>query len=83
VLRQLSDVPDGVQALEAARSVTSDDYAQVLAPLVERVRRAGQRLRLLYQFGPSFARHDTRRIVGGQQVGHELSAAAGRLRAHQ
>lgn len=56
MLKQLSDVPDDVQALEAAGTVTSDDYAQVFAPLVDRVRRAGQRLRLLYQFGPSFAR---------------------------
>ena len=56
MLKQLLDVPDGVQALEAAGTVTSDDYAQVFSPLVDQIRRARQRLRLLYQFGPSFAR---------------------------
>lgn len=56
MLKQLSEVPDGVQALEAVGIVTSDDYAEVFAPLVDRVRRAGQRLRLLYQFGPGFER---------------------------
>ena len=56
VLRQLGDLPTGVQGLEALGTVTSQDYAQVFAPLVDRVRQAGQRLRLLYQFGPGFGR---------------------------
>jgi hypothetical protein len=56
VLKELAGVPPGVHGLEAEGVVTSDDYAQVFAPLVDRVRREGQRLRLLYQFGPSFTR---------------------------
>jgi hypothetical protein len=56
VLKQLSHVPDDVQALEAIGTVTADDYAQVFAPLVDRARRTNQRLRLLYQFGPNFKR---------------------------
>lgn len=51
----MSDLPDGVDGLEARGTVTSDDYGRVFAPLVDR-RAAGQRLRLLYQFGPEFDR---------------------------
>jgi hypothetical protein len=56
VLTELVDVPEGVHALEATGVVTSDDYAHVFTPLVDRVRREGRRLRLLYQLGPGFAR---------------------------
>jgi hypothetical protein len=56
VLTELVEVPEGVHALDASGVVTSDDYAQVFAPLVDRVRREGQRLRLLYQFGSGFTR---------------------------
>jgi hypothetical protein len=56
VLTELVEVPAGVHALEATDVVTSDDYAQVFAPLIDRLGREGQRLRLLYQFGPGFTR---------------------------
>lgn len=56
MLKELAEVPKGVHALEATDVVTSEDYAKVFAPLVDRVRREGQRLRLLYQFGPGFTR---------------------------
>jgi hypothetical protein len=52
----MSGVPDGVHGLEARGTVTSDDYDRVFAPLVDRLRQRGQRLRLLYQFGPDFNR---------------------------
>jgi hypothetical protein len=56
VLTEPVEVPAGVHALEATDVVTSDDYAHVFAPLVDRIRREGRRLRLLYQFGPGFTR---------------------------
>lgn len=56
MLTELVEVPQGVHTLDASGVVTSDDYAQVFAPLVDRVRREGQRLRLLDQFGPGFTR---------------------------
>jgi stage II sporulation SpoAA-like protein len=52
----MSGLPDGVDGLEAQEIVTSEDYAQVFAPLVDCVRQRGQRLRLLYQMGPGFNR---------------------------
>jgi hypothetical protein len=53
---QTSGLPDGVHGLEARGTVTSDDYDGVFAPLVDRLRQGGQRLRLLYQIGPGFNR---------------------------
>jgi SpoIIAA-like len=52
----MSGLPDGVEGLEARGTLTASDYAQVFAPLVDRHRQSGQRLRLLYQFGPAFDR---------------------------
>jgi SpoIIAA-like len=54
VLKELTGVPAGVQALEAIGTVTADDYRRVFAPLIDQTRRTGSRMRLLYQFGPGF-----------------------------
>jgi hypothetical protein len=47
-------LPDGVDGIEARGTLTSRDYARTFAPLVDRHRRSGERLRLLYQFGTEF-----------------------------
>ncbi len=49
-------MPAGIQALEAVGTVTAADYGRVFAPLVDRARQTGSRMRLLYQFGPGFRR---------------------------
>jgi len=49
-------VPAGIQALEAAGTVTASDYERVFAPMIEKAGRAGDRMRLLYAFGPGFQR---------------------------
>ena len=56
MLAEVSDLPGGVHGLDARGTVTADDYARAFAPLVDRVQRAGERLRLLFWFGPSFER---------------------------
>ncbi len=56
MLKQLAGVPVGIQALEAVGTVTTDDYEQVFAPLVEQARQTRSRVRLLYQFSPGFKR---------------------------
>jgi hypothetical protein len=56
VLKELSGMPAGVQALEAVGTVTAADYRRVFAPMVDRVGRGGGRMRLLYQFGSGFER---------------------------
>jgi SpoIIAA-like len=56
VLKERRGMPAGIQALEAVGTVTAADYERVFAPVVAEVRRAGSRLRLLYEFGPAFQR---------------------------
>ncbi|WP_409434241.1 STAS/SEC14 domain-containing protein [Mycobacterium sp. SMC-14] len=56
VLKQLTDRTASIDVLEAVGTVTADDYRRVFAPLVEQARTSGRRIRLLYQFGPDFAR---------------------------
>lgn len=56
MLKQLTDVPDGVQALQAMETVSKYDYEKVFAPLVDDAWRAGGRVRLLYECGPHFDR---------------------------
>lgn len=56
MLTQLTDMPAGIQALEAAGTLTADDYGRVFAPVIHQARAAGRRMRLLYQFGPDFDR---------------------------
>jgi len=75
VLKQLTSVPAGIQALEAVGTVTAEDYQRVLVPLVDQARRSGTRMRLLYQFGRRFDRitlgalwADTRLGLGYLQV---------------
>jgi hypothetical protein len=56
VLRELTGTPAGIQVLEATGTVTAADYERNFAPMVERAGRTGDRLRLLYEFGPEFRR---------------------------
>ncbi|MDQ2707104.1 MAG: hypothetical protein M3Z25_05490 [Actinomycetota bacterium] len=53
-LEKLTNVPAGVEALRAVGTVSKDDYETVFEPLVDQGRRAGRRLRFLYQIGPEF-----------------------------
>lgn len=56
MLAEMPDLPVGVHGLDARGKVVAADYAQSFAPLVDRVQGAGERLRLLFWFGPGFER---------------------------
>ncbi|WP_025736581.1 STAS/SEC14 domain-containing protein [Mycobacterium genavense] len=56
MLKELAGMPAGIPALEAVGTVTAADYERVFAPMVDRIGRAGGRMRLLYQFGAGFER---------------------------
>jgi len=56
VLKELLGMPAGIQALETVGTVTASDYEGVFAPMIEKARCAGDRMRLLYAFGPGFQR---------------------------
>ncbi|MGH7328766.1 MAG: STAS/SEC14 domain-containing protein [Polyangiaceae bacterium] len=54
MLKRMEDLPAGVDGVQATGTVTTDDYEQVMRPLLEAARREGRRVRFLYQVGPGF-----------------------------
>lgn len=54
MLARIQDLPDGVIGVRAMGEVTKQDYEQVIEPMFEEARRAGERIRFLYHFGPDF-----------------------------
>lgn len=54
MLKPLPDLPPGIDGLEAVGRVSKQDYEQVMEPLLAEARRAGRKLRFLYQIGPEF-----------------------------
>jgi hypothetical protein len=69
VLIELTNLPDGVDGLEAVGILTADDYANVFAPLVDRARQTHYGLRLLYQFGPDFKRITASGLLADARLG--------------
>lgn len=59
MFRPIEDLPDGVIGLEVTGEVHAKDYADVLAPMFEEARSAGDKVRLLYAIG------DDAEITGG------------------
>ncbi|OBF63527.1 hypothetical protein A5753_12240 [Mycobacterium sp. 852002-51971_SCH5477799-a] len=56
MLNDISGMPAGIRALEATGTVVAADYERAFAPLDDQMRRAGSRMRLLFQFGAGFQR---------------------------
>lgn len=54
MLETLKELPEGVDGLRAVGKISAQDYQEVFEPILDRARREGRRLRLLYQFGPDF-----------------------------
>jgi len=54
MLETLSDLPPGVDGVNATGKISREDYEAVLVPLMDAARRDGRRLRFLYQVGPAF-----------------------------
>lgn len=54
MLERLTTLPPGIDGVKAVGKISQQDYQQVLGPLLDDARRAGRRVRLLYQFGPEF-----------------------------
>src|SRR5262249_1461861 len=55
MMERLTNLPAGIAGVRATGTLTADDSANVLQPILEDARRQGQRIRLLYQVGPGFA----------------------------
>ena len=54
MLERLTDLPAGIVGVKATGTVTKQDYAEVLDPLVDQARREGHQIKFLYQFDPQF-----------------------------
>ncbi|MEO8802308.1 MAG: STAS/SEC14 domain-containing protein [Rudaea sp.] len=54
MLERLLNLPAGIEGLKAVGKVTKEDYESVFEPLLDDARRAGRRLRFLYEMGPEF-----------------------------
>ena len=54
MLETLKDLPAGVDGLRATGTVSKEDYDAFFRPVLETAHREGRRVRLLYQFAPTF-----------------------------
>lgn len=54
MLKHMIDMPAGVIGIEATGTVTLEDYQKVFEPLLATHSAKGERIRLLYWFGPKF-----------------------------
>lgn len=54
MLERLKDLPHGIEGIKAVGTITKADYEQIFVPLLDEVRRAGTRLRFLFDLGPAF-----------------------------
>ena len=54
MLEKVSGVPDGVIALKAVGTVTTNDYEQAVEPMLDQARSEDRRLRILLQLGPEY-----------------------------
>ena len=66
---KMSGLPNGVHGLDARGTVNAGDYAAVFEPLIDQLRENGRRLRLLYQFGPSFTRFTAGALWADSRLG--------------
>jgi hypothetical protein len=78
VLAEMMDLPSGVHGLDAWGTVSAADYSRAFAPLIVRIQRAGERLRLLLWFGPNFERITLGALWADSRLGrHYISVMDG------
>lgn len=54
MLQRIPGLPDRIAAFEAVGTVSADDYASVVEPLLDEARSEGRRLRILLRLGPEY-----------------------------
>jgi hypothetical protein len=54
MLEKLADLPEGIEGIKAVRTVSGQDYKDVLEPMLNEARSTGRHVRFLYEFGPEF-----------------------------
>lgn len=54
MLERIKDLPPEIDGLKAVGKLSKEDYEHVCVPIMDEARRAGRRIRFLYQLGPEF-----------------------------
>jgi hypothetical protein len=54
MLEKIPDVPEGITAIKVVGTITAEDYAGVVEPMLDEAHRQGRRLRILLQLGPEY-----------------------------
>lgn len=54
MLATVPDMPAGITAIEAVGTITAEDYAEIVGPLLDDAHDQGRRLRILLHLGPRY-----------------------------
>jgi hypothetical protein len=54
MLEKIANLPPGIVGIKAFETVSKDEYEKVMEPLFDEARKAGEKLRFLYEFAPDF-----------------------------
>jgi stage II sporulation SpoAA-like protein len=54
MVKRITHVPDGIDALATIGTLSKDDYEQAIEPIFDEARQSGRRLRLLIEIGPQY-----------------------------
>ncbi len=55
MITRIPDLPENIVGLEASEQITSQDYETVVLPEIKKMADTNQKIRVLYQFDPSFS----------------------------
>ena len=69
MIELIAGLPDGVVGIEAVGNVTSKDYDDVVAPVVERALASHQKIRLLHVLGDRFTGHSASALIEDARLG--------------
>jgi hypothetical protein len=69
VIELIAGLPDGVVGIEAVGNVTSEDYDDVVAPVVERALASHEKIRLLHVLGDRFTAHTASALFEDAKLG--------------
>ena len=69
MIELIAGLPDGVVGIEAVGNVTSEDYDEVVAPVVERAVASHQKIRLLHVLGDRLTGHSASALFEDTKIG--------------
>jgi SpoIIAA-like len=79
MIELIEGLPDGVVGIEAVGEVTSEDYAEVVAPAVEQALAGREEIRLLHVIGDRFEGHSVPALWQDARLGLAHVRSIGRI----